>query len=152
MRARGIRYLRPDMDVFAEHLELAGYRLNALSKAGEYTIEMLYLNRAALQHIRKARSELARSSAAIAHGLQALLSRKLEGMKPEFRTRFAKARELAMRQQSGLREQTLEAAVVRILNNSPLIDPDPEKKAQASRRREYLKSVHALAAESGTVV
>lgn len=148
LQSRGYRFLRPDLDSFEEHLELVDVRLTGKTKAGEYTIETLYLNRQALRQIRAARQELARSAQAIAQGLQALLSHRLETLKPDLRARFARARDLAQKQHAGLKD-TVSPAAVRVLNHSPLLDPDPEARASTARRRAYLKGLNAPVVESG---
>lgn len=143
-QAQGFRYVRPDVDDPAEHFDVASFRLIAKTKPGEFTLEVLFLNRPSLKTLRKARDRLKYSTEAILAGLQRLSGVGLDRLKPEARERFAKARRDVAAQFEGLSSAEVSKRVVKVLNHSPLLDPDPEVNGRNARRREYLRSLGAV--------
>lgn len=143
-QAHGYRYVRPDADDPAEHFDVAAFRLVAKTTPGEFTLEVLFLNRPSLKTLRKARDRLKYSSEAIVAGLQRLSTVGLDRLKPEMRERFVKARRDAISQYENLSSIEVTKRVVKILNHSPLLDPDPSVSGKNARRREYLRKLGAI--------
>jgi len=138
----GFRFVRPDVDNPAEHFKLAAYRLIPITNAGEYTEQVLFLNRQALKRLRRVRERLVSSNRGIAHGLQALRGAKLDRLKPALRARYFDAREGVI-EQAGKLLSISEDDIVRVLNHSPYLDPDPEVRGRTRKRREYLLKLNA---------
>lgn len=149
--AAGYRYMRPDVDDPHDHLPLdehTGVRVRPATPVGEYTDEMLDLNRAAMLEIRKLRQQLLASKQGIAHGL-ARLSRSMRGLdhiKPELRAKYQKAvrdaragaEELQMLTDVGDFELYLIAS-----NKSPNIQAGAARRAHTARKRQFLKDLAA---------
>jgi hypothetical protein len=140
-RLAGLRYFRPDRDDAYEHFELAGLRLSPLSKVGEFTIEMLYLNRFALQEIRDLRREVFEADSEILVGLRALKGISVDQLKPQVRTKFLQIRKRLERRAEEVADLD---ALMRQFNRSPLLDRDKDQVEFPKRRREWLGEQRAL--------
>lgn len=149
-QAAGYRFVRPDVDDPNEHFSLLEdrKRIEATSKPGEYTFEILNLNRKVLMDIRDLRNRMALSADAIIGGLQALNEIRLDRLHPALRSKFKLAAERASGQHGKLQEELDRSAIVRVLNESPLLDPDPDKHLHARRRKQYLESIRTNCAKS----
>jgi hypothetical protein len=142
-QAAGFRFVRPDVDNPADHYDLGGYKLFAKTKPGEFSIEVLGLNRQTLQTVRKIRSKMHHAIETVALGLQQFRKMKVDHLKPELRAKYLDARDAALAQVSRLREIEESELIVRVLNHSPMIDPDPTVRDRNKARRDYLKSIGA---------
>jgi hypothetical protein len=140
-RAAGLRYFRPDLDDAYEHFEVAGLRLNGLTPVGTFTIEVLYLNRFALQEIRDLRRELFEAHHEILVGIRALLGVSIDQLNPVVRARFMQIRKRLERRAAAA---TAGDDLVREFNRSPLLDRDPDQLDLTKRRREWLAAQKAL--------
>jgi len=145
----GYRFIRPDIEDPADHYELVAYRLRPLTRPGEWTVEVLDLNRKTLRELRRLRERIYESSEDITRGLRDLAALRPDSFKATERQRFVKARERLITQGGALKNEDLSAAVIRVLSHSPLLDPDPEVRSRARQRREFLKKVQALAPQQG---
>lgn len=136
--AAGKRFFRPDWDDPDEHFEVQDdFSTRGLTTIGEYTEIILYLSRKQIKDVRKIRERLDASGAIILRGLQALRGLKLDRFPQEIRTQVLETRR---RLTNDTQDSLLELDdILRQLNRSKLIDPDPDKKAAMRRRREYLK-------------
>lgn len=141
---RGFRYVRPDMDDPNEHYKLVGYRLIELSKAGEFTIQVLFLNSDRLKKLRELRSRFFAANSAIAFGLQGLKDFRVDKLKPEMRARFAEFRDQMSQKVGALSDSEVLGRVIRVLNRSPYLDPDPDVRERPKKRRAYLASIHVI--------
>lgn len=125
-------------------MKLEGHRLKETTKAGEFTIKVLNLNRQFLRRLRAAREAIYDAQEAIALGLQAIQHYNVDRLKPDARQRFQAAKALIEQQQFGLSEQELFAATVRVMNKSPLLDPEFDAEEQKAERKKYLKEIKAI--------
>lgn len=147
--AAGFRFLRPDMDDPREHIASSGREVSHRSRPGQYTIEVLNLNRESLCKIRELRERLGVSRDEIANGLRRLLGFRIDRLAPEYRQRFSIATDAAKNQMEALGAVTEQALVVRVLNHSPILDPDPRRKENTRRRRDFLASIRAPVTRRG---
>lgn len=141
-RKAGLRFFRPDRDNPDDHIKLETVRVKPLSRAGEYTIETLYLNRYYLRRLREIRERLYKSSQGIIDGIRSLRRQSIDSFPPKIRARVLEIRKDLQRQAEGVATDLDE--LLRNFNKSILLDPDPEKKEQTVRRRNYLKKINAL--------
>lgn len=150
-REKGFRFVRPDEENPQDHYLLHGLLLQPITIAGTYTIEVLNLNRKSLRDLRHLRERLYKSKQAIIGGLQALSQPQLDRLPATQRARYFRTVENTRAQNLLLQTQTGANLVVRVLNGSPIIDPDPDKFALTKRRRDYLKAIRADVVLSGSV-
>lgn len=141
---RGYRFIRPDAEDPSDHFNYVSYLLYPKTPAGEWSIEVLFLNRDSLKELRRLRERLFSARKAIAHGIHALNLVRVDRFKGGARTKFIDARAKVMKQSEALSEHDLSRAVVRVMNHSPFLDPDPCVKSRTRARRAYLASLKAL--------
>lgn len=141
---KGYRYIRPDSDYPDDHLRLDGLDLRWMTLPGEFTVRTLRLNRKQLKDLREIRRRLYKSKLAVAHGLQVLTRFNADKLKREGRHKFREALLSAKVQATLLDEAEQRMALVRSINRSAQIDPEPTDKKEAVERREYLKSIGAI--------
>jgi hypothetical protein len=131
-RADGHRYFRPDQDVYNEHFERHGYLLKSKSNVGEFTIEMIDLNRAALQTIRRIRDRLTQCDAHVSQGVLGLKQFPLDQLPEKIRAQafvaIGKAASAVLKQVAKIDALLLEYA------RSPLIDPDLDSGVRRQER------------------
>lgn len=139
----GYRFVRPDQEDPSDHFEMMAFRLAPKTAAGEWTLEVLFLNRQLLKRLRAVRSRIMSSQKSIAHGLQVLRSVNLDKFKQDGRARFLEARASVAEQVRHLTVEDAAQVVVRVMNHSPFLDPDPEVRVRTKRRREYLSGLDA---------
>lgn len=146
--AKGYRYLRPDVDILEDNYSLEGLLLRAITTPGEYTITVLNLNRQSQRDIRKLRARLGRSATEIMSGLQALISQRLDALKPIYRAQFRSLVDGLQARISELDDVIEQARQIRLGNASPLLTPDLDHKKTKLARREYLKAIRAISVNS----
>jgi hypothetical protein len=143
-RAQGHRYFRADSDVVSDHFRLSGERINGISLSGKFTEELLNLNRLSLRETRRRRAELGESAEEITEGLRALSAVHLDRIRPAVRAKFLRIKaELAKR--LGVNNDTVDDRALREIGRSAFVDADPDRVEHTKQRREYLKSIGALA-------
>lgn len=147
--SEGYRYVRPDREDPSEHFRYVAYLLYPKTNAGQWTIQVLFLNSDVLKRLRRLRERIFGAQKAIAHGIQSLQHVRLDRLKPEGRQRFLAAKASIVAQNKNLTEEDLSCAVVRVFNHSPLLDSDPNVRFRTKRRREYLESLKVLIAKNG---
>jgi len=140
-RARGFRFFRPDQDDYTEHFRLNGVRLSPLTDIGRYTHCVLNLDSALLRRVRDLRSRAQFASDAIAVGVRYLKGVPLDRLPPAARSHFVRIRR-EVGQEVEKAENLVERALLK-MSRSPNLDPDPDAKVRAARRREFLRSVGA---------
>lgn len=149
-RQQGDRFIRPDQDVEADHLELEGLLLRGLTQTGRFSLVMLDLNRASLRQVRDIRRRIDASSRHILRGLTALTAHSIEQLSTHHRGRFLSILADLKRQQEklALAAEALEARALREMNRSPLLDHDPDAADRAKDRRKLLNEKKALHGDS----
>ena len=142
LRDRGYRYFRPDQDKSSDHFELTSdLFVSGKTNTGEYTINLIGLNRAQLLKLRTLRQRLYESKEIVAGGMRALRGKSIDVFPPRTRVQVVQ-----QRRQLTADIQSLDDSL-RELNRSVLIDPDPNKKEHARNRRDYLKKVKTIGSD-----
>lgn len=142
-RQAGIRFYRPDVDIFSEHFSLAGLRINSTSPIGDFSIIALSLNRQGLRRVRELRARLTECHNYVAEGIRALRRVHIDQIPQNVRGRALSAIKRADTV-AGEMVDEMEKLLTQ-LAASPLADPDPDADADALRRKqEYarLKAIH----------
>jgi hypothetical protein len=84
-RNAGIRFFKADEDVRSEHFKPSGMRVEGTTKAGEYTVDAVDLNREGLRRIRALRRTLLDNEHFVAEGVAALASFPFDRIGPQVR-------------------------------------------------------------------
>jgi hypothetical protein len=140
MRSQGYRFFRADQDEPNDHFELSDVLLISKSNTGEFTINLIGLNREEAIRFRTLRKRWFDSQEMIARGISALRGQSIDQIKAKFRLDFLRDRRILETETTKLVEN------LRELNRSALIDPDAGQKEHAKNRRKYLKGIHNLCA------
>lgn len=135
-RESGYRFFRPDQDAFPDHFVPTQYRINHLTKVGEFTIEMLELNRGSLRRLRELRERLHKVDDFVSKGIFFLRRYKIDHLPKEIRGR-------ALRAISNADHLVDKAAddIDRLLRNaakSPLLDEDLSKQDRRAEKADKL--------------
>ncbi|MDZ4690533.1 HNH endonuclease [Terricaulis sp.] len=141
-RDAGYRFYRPDEDTFVEHFRPSGQRVESESKAGEYTIEALDLNRQSLRRVRELRMRLGLLGNQVAEGLRGLKGLKLDRLPLSLR-----GRALAAINNAEDVEDRLASAIDGVLESllrSPLLDEDAEAGERAIDRAKILQQLEVM--------
>jgi len=144
-RTAGLRFFRPDEDDAYEHFEVAGQNLKPQTKVGEFTIELLWLNKLMLREVREMRRELFEANQEIMVGIRALQGIALDQLRPPVRARFLQIRRQFEREAVALGNGQCDE-LLREFNRSLMLDPDPDAEKRAAARRQYLNNQKALLA------
>lgn len=141
-RAEGVRYFRPDSDVRSDHFELSGVRLEAKSRVGQFSIDTIELNRAALRRLRNIRQRLHDCDQLVSEGVRALRQFRLDELpstlKGSASATIANAANVAERMANEI-DQLLSGYA-----RSPLADIDPDAEARATDRARKINAWQAL--------
>jgi hypothetical protein len=142
-RVDGIRFFRPDRDVYAAHFELNGIRLNGKSKIGDYTIDAIDLNRKMLTTLRELRQRSDAAHEYMLEGIAGLRDFPLDRLPQQIRGRAYAARKAVCRDADTLAAKI--DAILREEARSPLLEkaaaPDHDDSDRA--RRDRLKAHEA---------
>ena len=137
MRAAGLRFYRPDRDDPDEHFEIVNIKdLRPKSRAGEYSIEVIRLNRQQLKKLRERRHRHYTSQQITLRGTQALRRMGIDRFPSHLRLEVL---ELVNQLEDQVRELD---DLLRQLNRSPNLDR--EAKESKKIRREYLNKQKAI--------
>lgn len=136
------RFFRPDQDVYQDHFQRSGIRLEPKSNIGTYSIEALDLNRLALRRLREIRERLTKCDHLVAQGVLGLRKFHIDQLPPSVKGSAARtinevisvADQIANDIDSLLREHA----------RSPLIDPDTESESRHQERTAKLKQIEGL--------
>lgn len=145
-QSAGYRFYRPDMDKFDEHFRigLSGILIDPESKAGEYTIEALDLNRHMLRRIRDIRQRLMDCNQFVAEGIRALRNSPVDKLPAHMKAQAVKA----IKEATSIADKFPDEidSLLRSYAKSELIDADtgPEAEARLKERAEKLKNMQSL--------
>lgn len=141
-RAQGYEIFRPDRHVWDDHFEPSGTRLAHRSNVGDFTTEVLNLNRQSLRRLRELRERLDVSAVFVASGVLALRRFKIDHLPPSVR---AKANRLIMENADAAVEaaQTVDD-VLKSAVRSTLLDEDMEKPERMAERSKHLASAKTM--------
>lgn len=137
MIAKGIRYLRPDVDYVLDHYKCDAVFLKHSTEAGEFTIEFLELNRNSLLRLRSLRTKLNHTIEHVAAGLAALHELKLDSLPSHLRS-IAQRRIRDAQLVGRSLEEAIESALIEYAS-SPYLDEDNEKPARDASRKDYAR-------------
>ena len=133
-QASGVRFFRPDQDIYHEHFEKVGLRLEPRSKMGDYTIAAIDLNRQTLRRLREIRSRLTNCQQFVLEGIAALRKFHIDRLPPHIKIRAAQAIRSADKMAESMAKEI--DSVLRKYAQSTLIDAaeDPELDARTKER------------------
>jgi hypothetical protein len=147
-RADGYRFFRPDQDLYQEHFEKNGLRVNAKSNTGSYSVDALDLNRYSLRRLREIRERLLECDRLVIEGVLGLRNFRIDQLPPNVKgvalrainRASAAADQIANNVDSLLREYA----------RSPLIDAETHQgpEAHAEQRAARLKQLQVLYPET----
>lgn len=140
--ASGFRFFKADTDDFFAHFRLNGEALEWITPVGEFTSTILYLNRPALKQVRNLRMRAATALPSVAAGVHALRRLPIDQVPTFNRGEVAAIRARALKATEDVQRRLDE--LIREIAKSTLIDPDPNKLADNSQRRELLNRLGAL--------
>ncbi len=138
----GIMFFRPD-----EHHELDHFTVEAdgtiegLTKCGVFTVEMLELDRDAMNKLRRLREELGTGVASMRMGIRTLRGINLDSLPVDGRMHLLRSLTAAAKMADDL-EATWQQLLVN-LSKSEDIDPDPAAGAGQKRRKATLDELRA---------
>lgn len=141
-RAQGLRFFKPDEDVFAEHFKLSGIRLESKTKTGEFSIERLELNRQALRRLRELRMRLTDCDKFVAEGIAGLRRFPIDRLPPHIKGRVVSALNSINAVADRIAKEIDE--ILKSNARSDMIDDDPEAEARALQRAATMKGQMAL--------
>lgn len=142
MRAAGKRFFHADTDDFLDHYRLNGLRVEGTTPVGEFTADLLDLNRLSLQRVRSTRERLYASTAALLGGLRQLATLQIDLLPEAARTQLKQ-----LQQELGLDAGELNSSLadlVRTASRSKVLDEDPEAPSRTAKRRQLMKDLKAL--------
>jgi HNH endonuclease len=141
-RDAGFQFFRPDNEVYVDHFEPSGIRISPKTNTGDYSIESLDLNRAALRKLRELRARLTECERVVMQGILALrdihIDRLPKGLKGKVNSAITRAQGVADDLASEIDGILLDYA------RSELIDSDPDSETRAKERTANLKAMQAL--------
>ncbi len=137
--AAGYRFYRPDADIWSEHFQSSGQRINHVTNVGEFSIEALDLNRQSLRRLRDIRARLSSCNEQIVKGVLGLRRFRIDQLPAGVRSR-AKAMIAALEAGAESSADKVDD-VLREAAQSPLLDPDLDR---AERRNEWRSNLDNL--------
>ncbi len=141
-RADGYRFFRPDHDIYQEHFQNNGIRIELTSNVGYYSIQALDLNRLALRRLREIRERLTKCDRLVAEGVFGLRNFHIDKLSQSIKGKalgaISRATDIANRIPDEIDTMLREHA------RSPLVDPDPEAASRAEERASKLEDLPAL--------
>jgi HNH endonuclease len=141
-RADGYRFFRPDQDVYQEHFQKNGVRLESKTNVGYYSIQTLDLNRLALRRLREIRERLTKCDRLVAEGIFGLRHLHIDKLPQSIKGNAARA----ILQATNVADRIANDidALLREHARSPLVDPDPEADSRAKDRARNLGDLQVL--------
>ena len=136
------RFFRPDRDVYQEHFQKSGIRLESQSNVGEYSIAALDLNRHSLRRLRNIRERLTKCDRFVAEGVLGLRRFHIDQLPPGIKGSANRAIKEAVSVANQMAEDI--DTLLRDRAHSELVDPDPESESRAQQRAAKLKGLEVL--------
>lgn len=141
-RKNGIHFFRPDEEIFDDHFALRDVRLHPQSRAGDFTIKALDLNRLALRRLREIRERLNACASYVGEGIAALSKFSIDHLPQQLRAQAQRSIKDAINMDDQLSMRIEE--VLRAAAKSPLLEEDPNTAEETARRLKSLKNLEAL--------
>lgn len=131
-QADGIRFFRPDREIRRDHFHHDGYRVEGKTPCGDFSVQMLDLNREALRRIREMRQRLLECDAEVAGNLMRLRQFPIDQLPQGIRGRAVRA--LGEAQSVAAQIPTEIDELLRARAKSHLLDHDPSEDVEAQKR------------------
>jgi hypothetical protein len=141
-RAAGVRFFRPDEDIYPDHFELTGIRLKHKTAIGDFSIDGLDLNRAMLRKLRELRQRLEQCDAWVAGGVIALKSFPIDQLPQSIKGAASRAIRQAVRAADDLANDIDD--ILQEYATSPLLDVEEDTAEHVEERKKKLKELKAL--------
>lgn len=140
----------PDQDDQADHIVVDELTLKPITRAGDFTVTMLDLNRKSLRDLRRIRRTLCDSEEHIMRGLAGLRALSIEQLPTEVRGAYIAALTQLERTSVDLNQQGLAIVegILKTLGRSTFLDRDPEARERAGARRGFLAELKAVHGDS----
>jgi hypothetical protein len=147
-RAKGYRFFRPDQDVYDQHFEMNGVRVDHKTPVGYYTKEAIDLNRLALRRLRELRKRAADCDQFVIGGVLALRQFQLDQLPRHIKGQAARSISRAIT----IGQEMVDSveSLLKANAQSIFIDPDTEARSRARERSSNLKQL-ANALKPGTL-
>ena len=141
-RTADYRFFRPDGDEYDDHFEPSGIRIKPKTNVGDYSIEALDLNRAALRKLRDLRSRILDCEQTVMQGVLALRDVHIDRLPPNLKGQVSRA---ILKAQAAANDLASEIdSILRNYAKSDLIDIDPDSAKRAAERAKNLKGMQAM--------
>ena len=140
--SEGYRFFRPDCDNWGEHFVAQGALLQWRTKTGEYSVEVLRLNRQQLLRLREARRKFWGAGEAVARGLIALRGFPIDRL-----PKRARAHVLHLIKVLADEDGRILDAAIRATSRSELLDSEPDRGTRMAQRRAFLQRIGAIGLE-----
>jgi regulator of sigma D len=141
-RAAGYRFFRPDNEIYSDHFQWTGIRLEHKTPVAYYTIEALDLNRAALRKLRDLRKRLTDCHELVANGVLSLRKFHIDQIPAHIKGPAHKAIADATAIARQL-EQEIDSLLQRFAH-SPLLESDPDAQMRSKERAQKLAELKVL--------
>jgi hypothetical protein len=143
-QAAGLRFFRPDKDLWEDHFDRTGVLLKSKTATGDFSIQALDLNRNGLRRLREIRGRLVEIDGYVSSGVLSLKRFPIDRLPQHIKAKADKYIKEIVKT-----TEQLANAVDFILEQharSPLVedDADPDLKARTKQRLESLKKNEAL--------
>lgn len=135
-RKAGYAVFRPDEHYWDDHFEPDNRRIKHRSKIGEFSIDVLNLNRHSLMRLRDIRERLYQCDDMVVKGLMALRSYRLDQLPPQIR-QSAKSAIDRIGLGAGEMADRIDN-VLKLAARSPLLEDDPEKPHRMNERAQHI--------------
>jgi hypothetical protein len=139
--AAGKRFFRADQEHPSDHFETTQNTVVGTTAVGEFTTEVLMLNRLLMQRVRRARRRITESEATVTSGIHALRSLPIESLPLPIRGRFMQVRAQLDAAATGV---IVADEVWKEIVRSRMLDDDPERVKLLEARRWALAEAKAL--------
>jgi hypothetical protein len=137
----GYRLFKADEENHADHFYVTQDLAAGTTKVGEFTTEVLRLNRLLMKRVRRARRHITTDEASIISGIHALRRMSIQSLPLELRGQFLKIKSQLEANAAAL---IVDDEVWAELTRSKLLDEDPDHAQLLETRRWALAQVQAL--------
>ncbi len=138
----GYIFFKADEHQFFDHFYADGYELGWLTPTGEFTVEMLRLNRDTLQRIRRIREELGHTQEAIVADVNALRKAQIDRLPSRSKGEAAVFRTRALQATDDVQGRIDD--LVRQYASACMSDPDADVSETQAGRKALLEKLKAL--------
>ncbi len=143
-RAEGKRFVKADEEVYDEQFNVKGNLLTGKTPVGEFSVEMLELNRPTLQNLRSLRRELYECEELVRAGVFGLLDFGIDQLPSGLRARALSTKRAVPKIQADF-ESAIDDALTGFARSDLLdAEADADLEAHLEERRKSLKELRGL--------